>query len=141
MVRAVTLPAIRLAFAVWDQTRGNEHNPSREHGADTNLLAQGEVHFGEGRHREANDHDVEGDVYNGMPPHDVDMRQTLSLVFAIPHVPEMTNRFAGKDYNQNCRDSPAESDSEDEVGGAAKVLVREQAEEEKENRNLGEGYR
>jgi hypothetical protein len=61
------------------------------------------------------------------------MRQTLSLVLAIPHVPEIADQFAGKYRNKTRRYSPAGCEREEKVGCAPKIIVREEAEKEEEH--------
>jgi hypothetical protein len=98
------------------------------------------LHFRESRYREANNYDVDDDFYDGMRPHDVNMRQTRALVLAIPLVPQISHWFAGKNCNKNRRYSPAACEREDEISCVPKIIVREEAEEKEEHRCLGESY-
>jgi len=71
-------------------------------------------------------------------PDQMRMLDTFPLVLTIPHVPEIADRLTTERVCKENAQSPADCQGQNDVGCAAKVLVRKEAEEEEEHGNLGE---
>ena len=76
-----------------------------------------------------------------MCPEELRGVETLPFMFAVPHIPEVTDRLAGKDIHEQDENAPDNCKAEDAFDYGAEFFVRKEAEVEEKHGNLGKGDR